>query len=256
MTVLLSAQDLRLAFGGVKAADGINLDVLEREFLAIIGPNGAGKTTFINMSTGYLRPQGGSITFCGRQVLGMKPRDIVRMGIARSFQLPQLFTEHTVLENAALAVAAREGVFSVFRPLLRPAFREEAEDLLDRFGLMPAAHRRADALNEGTRKLADIAMAVAMRPQLLLMDEPTSGVAATDKMAVVETLARVLRDAGVTAVFVEHDMDVVGRIADRVAVWGQGRIAALGPPEQILSDPVVQREVIGIRPGEAPHAAA
>ncbi|MFC7554572.1 ABC transporter ATP-binding protein [Pseudoroseomonas wenyumeiae] len=255
MSVLLSAQDLWLAFGGVKAADGINLDVLEREFLAIIGPNGAGKTTFINMSTGYLRPQAGSITYRGRQVLGMKPRDIVRMGIARSFQLPQLFTEHTVLENAALAVAARKGLLHL-PPLLRPAFREEAEDLLNRFGLMPNAHQRADALNEGTRKLADIAMAVAMRPQLLLMDEPTSGVAAADKMAVVETLARVLRDAGVTAVFVEHDMDVVARIADRVAVWGQGRIAALGPPEQVLSDPVVQREVIGIRPGEAPHAAA
>jgi branched-chain amino acid transport system ATP-binding protein len=161
-----------------------------------------------------------------------------------------------VLENAAMAVAAREGAFSAFRPLLRPAFREEAEELLNRFGLMPAADRRADALNEGTRKLTDIAMAVAMKPRLLLMDEPTSGVAAADKMAVVETLARVLRDAGVTAVFVEHDMDVVGRIADRVAVWGQGKIAALGPPEQILNDPAVQRDVIGIRVSEVPHAAA
>ncbi|PHK94195.1 ABC transporter ATP-binding protein [Pseudoroseomonas rhizosphaerae] len=256
MSVLLSAQDLQLAFGGVKAADGINLDVMEREFLAIIGPNGAGKTTFINMSTGHLRPQAGSITYQGRQVLGMKPRAIVRMGIARSFQLPQLFTEHTVLENAAMAVAAREGTFSAFRPLLRPAFRAEAEELLERFGLTAAAHQRADALNEGTRKLTDIAMAVAMKPRLLLMDEPTSGVAAADKMAVVETLARVLREAGVTAVFVEHDMDVVARIADRVAVWGQGRIVALGPPEQVLADPTVQRDVIGIQTGEVPHAAA
>ena len=256
MSVLLSAQDLRLAFGGVKAADGINLDVMEREFLAIIGPNGAGKTTFINMTTGHLTPQGGSIRYEGKELLGMKPRAIVRLGIARSFQLPQLFTEHTVLENAAMAVAAREGAFSAFRPLLRPAFREEAEDLLNRFGLLTAANRRADALNEGTRKLTDIAMAVAMKPKLLLMDEPTSGVAAADKMAVVETLARVLRDAGVTAVFVEHDMDVVGRIADRVAVWGQGRIVALGPPGQVLNDPVVQRDVIGIRVGEVPHAAA
>ncbi|MFH5926509.1 ABC transporter ATP-binding protein [Roseomonas xinghualingensis] len=229
---------------------------MEREFLAIIGPNGAGKTTFINMSTGYLRPQGGSIIYQGQQILGMRPREIVRMGIARSFQLPQLFTEHTVLENAAMAVAAREGAFSAFLPLLRPAFREEAEELLERFGLMPVARSRADALNEGTRKLADIAMAVALRPNLLLMDEPTSGVAAADKMAVVETLARVLRSAGVTAVFVEHDMDVVSRIADRVAVWGQGRIVALGPPGEILSDPAVQRDVIGIRTGKASHVAA
>ncbi len=245
-TPLLSAKGLRLAFGGVKAADGIDLDVMAGEFLAIIGPNGAGKTTFINMSTGYLRPQAGSIEFDGQPILGLKPRAIVRRGIGRSFQLPQLFTEHTVLENAALAVASRLGLWSPFTPLLRPAWREEAMDLLARFGLEGVAESRADALNEGARKLADIAMAVALQPRLLLMDEPTSGVAAGEKMQIVETLVRVLRQSGVTAVFVEHDMDVVARFADRVAVWSQGRIAALGPPAQVLADPVVQRDVIGI----------
>jgi branched-chain amino acid transport system ATP-binding protein len=256
MTALLEARGLRLAFGGVRAADGIDLSVMRGEFLAIIGPNGAGKTTFINMATGYLRPQAGSISYDGAEITGRPPREIVRRGIARSFQLPQLFSEHTVEENAALAVAAREGVWSPFAPLLRPAWRAEARELLDRFGLLPVAGQRADALNEGTRKLADIAMAVALKPRLLLMDEPTSGVAATEKMAVVETLARVLRDAGVTAVFVEHDMEVVGRFADRVAVWSQGKIAALGPPAQVLADPAVQRDVIGIeRPnGMAAHA--
>ena len=253
---LLSARGLRLAFGGVKAADGIDLDVLPGEFLAIIGPNGAGKTTFINMATGYLRPQAGAITYAGRPILGLAPRRIVRLGIARSFQLPQLFTEHTILQNAALAVAARDGIWSPLAPLLRPRFREEAEALLDRFGLLSLADRRADALNEGARKLADIAMAVALRPRLLLMDEPTSGVAAADKMAVVETLVRVLREAGVTAVFVEHDMEVVARFADRVAVWGQGRIAALGPPDEVLNDPQVQRDVIGTIPKQAADAAA
>jgi branched-chain amino acid transport system ATP-binding protein len=243
---LLSARGLRLAFGGVKAADGIDLDVMPGEFLAIIGPNGAGKTTFINMSTGYLRPQAGSIAFDGQPILGLKPRAIVRRGIGRSFQLPQLFTEHTVLENAALAVASRLGLWSPLVPLLRPAWREEAMALLERFGLAGVAEVRADALNEGARKLADIAMAVALQPRLLLMDEPTSGVAAAEKMDIVETLVRVLRGSGVTAVFVEHDMDVVARFADRVAVWSQGRIAALGPPEQVLADPVVQRDVIGI----------
>jgi branched-chain amino acid transport system ATP-binding protein len=243
---LLSARGLRLAFGGVKAADGIDLDVMPGEFLAIIGPNGAGKTTFINMSTGYLRPQAGSIAFDGQPILGLKPRAIVRRGIGRSFQLPQLFTEHTVLENAALAVASRRGLWSPLVPLLRPAWREEAMALLERFGLEGVADARADALNEGARKLADIAMAVALQPRLLLMDEPTSGVAAAEKMAIVETLVRVLRQSGVTAVFVEHDMDVVARFADRVAVWSQGRIAALGPPAQVLADPVVQRDVIGI----------
>jgi branched-chain amino acid transport system ATP-binding protein len=250
--VLLSARGLRLAFGGVKAADGIDLDVISGEFLAIIGPNGAGKTTFINMTTGYLRPQAGTITYEGQDITGMAPRRIVARGIARSFQLPQLFTEHTVLENVALAIAAREGPWSPLKPLLRPRWREEAHDLLERFGLAVIAEARADALNEGARKLTDIAMAVALKPRLLLMDEPTSGVAASEKMEVVETLARVLRAAEVTAVFVEHDMDVVERFADRVAVWSQGRIAALGPPAAVLADTEGQREVIGIER----HAAA
>jgi branched-chain amino acid transport system ATP-binding protein len=250
---LLQARDLRLAFGGVKAADGVDLDVRRGEFLAIIGPNGAGKTTFLNMVTGYLRPQAGTIAYEGESILGLAPRAIVRRGIGRSFQLPQLFAEHTVLENVALAVAAREGVWSPLRPLLRPAWRKEATEILARFGLAALAGARADALNEGARKLTDIAMAVALKPRLLLMDEPTSGVAAAEKMAIVETLARVLRATGVTAVFVEHDMEVVERFADRVAVWSQGRIAALGPPGAVLADPAVQREVIGI---EGPGGAA
>ena len=252
---LLSARGLRLAFGGVKAADGIDLDVLPGEFLAIIGPNGAGKTTFINMTTGYLRPQAGSIEYEGKAILGLAPRDIVHRGIGRSFQLPQLFSEHTVLENAALAIAAHEGIWSPLTPLLGPRRREEAMALLDRFGLAPVAEARADALNEGARKLADIAMAVALQPRLVLMDEPTSGVAAAEKMGIVETLVRVLRDTGVTAVFVEHDMDVVARFADRVAVWSQGRIAALGPPQQVLNDPAVLRDVIGIEASPPPGAA-
>ena len=243
--VLLRATGLRLAFGGVRAADGIDLDVMRGEFLAIIGPNGAGKTTFINMTTGYLRPNAGEIAYEGQRITGMAPRAIVRRGIARSFQLP-LFLEHTVEQNVALAVASRHGIWSPLAPLLRPGYREEARDLLDRFGLSAIAEARADALNEGARKLTDIAMAVALQPRLLLMDEPTSGVAASEKMAIVETLVNVLRDSKVTAVFVEHDMDVVERFADRVAVWSQGRIAALGPPQEVLADPAVQREVIGI----------
>jgi len=247
-TPILSAQGLRLAFGGVKAADGIDLDVMEGEFVAIIGPNGAGKTTFINMCTGWLKPQAGRILWRGEDVAGLPPRRIVARGIARSFQLPQLSTEHTVLQNAA-----REGGFPLLRPLLSAARVDEATALLEGFGLAGLEHTRADALNEGTRKLADIAMAVALKPRLLLMDEPTSGVAASEKLAIVETLARVLRATGVTAVFVEHDMEVVSRFADRVAVWSQGRILASGPPDEVLADPAVRREVIGI---EGVHAAA
>ena len=256
MSALLSARGLTLAFGGVKAADGIDLEVEDGEFLAIIGPNGAGKTTFINMTTGYLKPQAGTILFRGEPILGLKPRRLVAMGIGRSFQLPQLFAEHTVLQNLALAITARDGIWRAASPLMRPAIRDEAAELLARFGLSAVAERRADALNEGARKLADIAMAVARRPRLILMDEPTSGVAAAEKMTVVETLVRVLREAGVTAVFVEHDMEVVARFADRVAVWSQGRIAALGRPATVLADPEVRRAVIGTALEPVTHAAA
>jgi branched-chain amino acid transport system ATP-binding protein len=256
MTALLSARGLKLAFGGVKAADGIDLDVHAGEFLAIIGPNGAGKTTFINMTTGYLKPQAGTILYNGNPVLGLNPRRLVALGIARSFQLPQLFLEHTVGENVALAIAARCGLWSPLLPLMRPSWRAESDEILKRFGMLELAGHRADALNEGARKLVDIAMAVALRPRLILMDEPTSGVAAADKMGIVETLVRVLREAGVTAVFVEHDMEVVGRFADRVAVWAQGKIAALGPVAEVLADPMVRREVIGIGLGEGAHVAA
>lgn len=254
--ILLSAKGLKLAFGGVRAADGIDLDVRHGEFLAIIGPNGAGKTTFINMVTGYLTPQAGEIHYDNRPILGSAPRRLVGLGIARSFQLPQLFLEHTVLENVALAIAARDGFWSPVRPLMRRAWREEAENILSQFDLSEIAQRRADTLNEGARKLTDIAMAVALKPRLILMDEPTSGVAASEKIDIVQTLVRVLRAAGVTAVFVEHDMEVVSRFADRVAVWSQGKIAALGPPDEVLNDPNVLRDVIGIEAEAGSHAAA
>jgi branched-chain amino acid transport system ATP-binding protein len=252
MTPLLEAHGLTLAFGGVRAADGIDLAIHDGERLAIIGPNGAGKTTFINMATGYLRPQAGRITYMGRDITGMSPRAIVRLGIARSFQIPQMFTEHSVMENVALIVAIRRGRFlNILRPLLDADTAGRARDLLDQFGLLELAQAPAGALNEGARKLADIAMALALEPRLLLMDEPTSGVASSEKRTIMDRLSAVLKARAVTSVFVEHDMDVVERYADRVAVWSQGRIAALGPPSEVLADPAVQREVIGVQVAHA-----
>jgi branched-chain amino acid transport system ATP-binding protein len=243
---LLEARGLVLAFGGVRAADGVDLEVGEGEILAIIGPNGAGKTTFINMVTGYLRPQAGSIRFAGREIAGLPPRRIAALGIARSFQIPQLFTEHTVLANVALCLAARAGFWAP-RTLLGGAGREaRARAILRELDLASLAETRADQLDEGARKLVDIAMALALEPRLLLMDEPTSGVAAAEKHTIMDRLLRALRAQGVTAVFVEHDMEVVARHADRVAVWSQGRILAEGPPARVLADPVVRREVVGV----------
>ena len=152
MSALLQAEGLKLAFGGVRAADGIDLAINDGERVAIIGPNGAGKTTFINMTTGYLRPDAGRIVFQGHDITGLSPRRIVRLGIARSFQIPQMFTEHSVMENIALIVAIHRGRFlNIFRPLLDADTARRARDLLDQFGLLDLADAPASALNEGPR---------------------------------------------------------------------------------------------------------
>jgi branched-chain amino acid transport system ATP-binding protein len=243
---LLCARGLTLAFGGVRAADGVDVDVAPGEFLAIIGPNGSGKTTFLNLCTGYLKPTAGTITLAGRDIAGLTPRVITRLGIARAFQIPQLFAEHSLIENVMLAVAAQRGFWHPLRSLDRAEHREPAHRLLDLVALSPHAERPVTELPEGTRKLADIALALALRPKLLLLDEPTSGVSSAEKFPLMETLAAALRAEHVTSVFVEHDMDVVRGYADRVLVWDQGRVMAEGPPATVLSDPRVLQNVVGV----------
>jgi len=245
-TPLLSVRDLHIHFGGIRAADGIDLDVFEGETLAIIGPNGAGKTTFINLCTGYLRPTSGSVRFQGRPIVGMAPRRITRGGIARSFQIPQLFLEHTALENLMLAASSRDRVLWPWLRLDTLPQRDEMRELLDLFGLLSVADKPIREMPEGVRKLIDIAVALALKPRLLLMDEPTSGVSSAEKVGIMDTLAHALAARRVTAVFVEHDMEIVERYARRIAVWSAGRILALGPPSQVMRDPEVLRNVTGV----------
>lgn len=242
---LLEARDLHIRFGGVVAASGISLRVYPGELLAIIGPNGAGKTTFLNLCTGYLRPERGQVLLEGKEITGLPPRVIARMGVARAFQIPQLFGEHTVEENLLLALAARRG-FWRWNFLGDATRRQEAWDLLSLVGLEDAAAIPVSEAPEGVRKLLDVVMALALRPKLLLLDEPTSGVSSEEKFRVMDLLAQALRAQRVSAVFVEHDMEVVRRYADRVAVWAEGRILAEGPPEEILSDPQVLASVVGV----------
>ena len=243
---ILSAKDVRITFGGVRAADGVNLEIMPSEFVAIVGPNGSGKTTFLNLCTGYIHPTAGSISLAGREITGLTPRAITRLGIARSFQIPQLFTDHSLLENVLFAVAARRHFWSLQRPLNREAYREEAMVLINLVGLEEMAERSASKLPEGVRKLADIALALALKPRLLLLDEPTAGVSADEKFPLMDTLSAALRAQSVTAVFVEHDMTLVRNYADRVVVWDQGRVAADGEPAAILSDARVMQNVVGI----------
>jgi branched-chain amino acid transport system ATP-binding protein len=244
--VLISAKGLKIRFGGVIAADGIDLDVLEGENLAIIGPNGAGKTTFLNMATGYLRPQAGTVSFLGQDITALPPRTITKLGIARAFQIPQLFLDRTVIENIMLASAAQTGQLAGWRSLLDLPQRAEMEDLLDLVGVRAFAERTAFELPEGQRKLVDIALALALKPRVLLMDEPTSGVASSEKLGVMDILTAALTKQKVSSVFVEHDMDMVERYASRVAVWSSGKIQMVGTPAEILNDADVRAQVIGI----------
>jgi len=243
--VLLEARGLQIRFGGVVAADNVNIQIHEGRNLAIIGPNGAGKTTFLNICTGYLKPHRGQVFFDGADVTRLQPRHLVRKGVARAFQIPQLFTEHTVLENLLIAGAAQARSWLPFTPIHRIPARGAMLELLDMVKCSHIADRPVSELPEGQRKLVDIAIALALRPKLLYMDEPTSGVASSEKFEVLDIIAGALADAGVTAVFVEHDIGIVERFADEVAVWNRGEVLFRGAPDEILSHPDVVRDVIG-----------
>jgi branched-chain amino acid transport system ATP-binding protein len=230
----------------VKAADGINIEIKQGEFVGIVGSNGSGKTTFLNLITGYLKPDQGRITFRGKNLAGRRPRGIIRMGLSRSFQIPQLYTNLDVLESLLLSLASESGNGGSFwQPLAAKERVAEGLEMLERFGLNDWAHRPVNQLPEGGRKLLDITMSFALRPKLLLMDEPTSGVSIEDKFEVMDTLIRVLRESDITTIFVEHDMEVIQRYVKRVLVFHEGQVIADGAPESVLVDPEVRRLVLG-----------
>ncbi|MAN76971.1 MAG: ABC transporter ATP-binding protein [Rhizobiales bacterium] len=243
---LLKAESLTIAFAGIKAADNVSLEIEKGEFLAIIGPNGSGKTTFLNLCTGYIRPVSGEVYLEGEPITGWAPRRIARQGIARAFQIPQLFTDQTVRSNLLLAIASRQGVWDGLKPLARRRYQEEADELLELLGLSAHADAIASTLPEGLRKLADITLALALKPRLLLLDEPTSGVSALERFSIMETLMNAMRTKGLTALFVEHDMEIVERYADRVLAWNSGSILAQGKPAEVLQDPRVVETVVGV----------
>lgn len=242
---LVRAEGLEVAFDGVKAADGVDLEINEGEFLAIIGANGSGKTTFLNLCTGYVRPSAGEVYLDGRPITRMGPRRIARRGIARTFQIPQLFTDQSLIDNVMLSIAARRGIWDGLVSLNRQDYRNEALELLELLGLERHAQSITGILPEGLRKLADITLAMALKPRLLLMDEPTSGVSAFERFTLMDTLMAALREKEVTALFVEHDMEIVAKYADRAIVWDAGKVIAQGVPQKVLKDPLVLERVVG-----------
>ncbi|MGB4346618.1 MAG: ATP-binding cassette domain-containing protein [Burkholderiaceae bacterium] len=244
-TPLLQTADLQLAFGAVVVADHIDFSLMEGERLAVIGQNGAGKTTFINICTGLIRPQAGQVFFEGKEVTRLSPRAIALRGMVRSFQLPQLFTEHTVRDCVRLAAAGKRGGLGLWTPLAEAVPADEIEHVLEMVGLAARGNEISGALPEGQRKLLDIAMALILKPRLLILDEPTSGVSTDEKHGLMATIMAALDAQKVTAIFVEHDVDIVSQYATRVAAWIAGRIAADGTPQQVLADPEVRKNVIG-----------
>lgn len=246
MDVVLEAVGLAKSFGAVKAADDLSVKVYAGQIVGIVGPNGSGKTTFLNLVTGYVSPARGQIYYLGKEITGRHPRQVTRLGVARSFQIPQLYTSLTVQENMLLALAIRGGrEGDARRPLETPSRLDEARQLLEKFGFGDETGQTVSTLPEGGRKLLDVALSFALGPRLLLLDEPTSGVSVADKFRVMDTLIGVIRESGVTSVFVEHDMDVVQRYAERVLVFSEGKIIADDPPSALFADPVVRRYILG-----------
>ena len=245
-TPILQTQDLTKHFGMITAADGLNVEVGKGEFIGIVGANGSGKTTFCNLVTGYLKPERGRILFMGRDLAGLPPRAITRLGVARSFQIPQLYTFLSVLESMLLSLAAESGEGGSFwKPLVEKKRRDEGMETLERFGLGDYAERPVSELPEGGRKVLDIGLSFALKPKLLFLDEPTSGVSIEDKFEVMDTLAKVLQESDITTIFVEHDMEVVQRYGTRVMVFNEGQIIADGKHETVLTDPEIRKTVLG-----------
>ena len=246
MTPVLSVSKLDKRFGAVVAADALTLDIPAGQKVSLIGANGAGKTTFVNLVTGYLKPDSGSISLDGRDIGGHSPRKVARLGISRSFQIPQLFVELTAAENLTVAVSCtRAKTLSFHSPAHARDINDQAVALLGRFGLADHAERPISELAGGVRKLVDIAMALVRRPKLLLLDEPTSGVSAEEKFATMDRVINAVLPDAATIVFVEHDMDIVSRYADRVIAFYQGRILADGEPDHVLKDKDVRLYVTG-----------
>ena len=227
--MILSVRDLEKTFGSIVAARDISVDVPAQQTVGIIGANGAGKTTFINMITGHLRPTKGTIRFEDRDITGRPSREITRLGISRSFQVAQIFPSLTVFENMCAASAAAGESGGTFARMLAPL-------------------RTPATLPQGVRKLLDIAMAVVGSPRVLLLDEPTSGISVEEKFAVMDVVMSALKSRKLTVLFVEHDMDIVARFADRVLAFYDGTVIADGTPAVALADARVQTYISGTKP--------
>ncbi|MBI3369256.1 MAG: ABC transporter ATP-binding protein [Burkholderiales bacterium] len=242
---LLIVENLNKSFGGNKAVDGITFSVAKGELLALIGPNGAGKSTTFNMVNGQLPADGGSITLDGAPLLGRKPREIWKRGVGRTFQIAETFASLTVIENVQMALLSADGlIFSAWRRASshKP---DEALALLDQVGMAAQADRPCSVLAYGDVKRVELAIALANAPKLLLMDEPTAGMAPKERNDLMALTKRLVVERELAVLFTEHSMDVVFAYADRIIVLARGRLIAQGRPAEIRDHPKVQEVYFG-----------
>ncbi|MBL6617682.1 MAG: ABC transporter ATP-binding protein [Reyranella sp.] len=242
---MLSIQGLWKSFEGFVATRDVSFELAAGETHAVIGPNGAGKTTFFNLITGHLRPTKGSVAFEGRDLVGLPPQKIVRLGIARSFQRINIYPRLSVFENVQVALIAHEGQqWNLFRPG-RSLYREGTAELLDLVGLTREAEETAGELSYGKQKQLELAIALAAKPRLLLLDEPTAGMSPQETAETIASVRDIVKARGLTLLFTEHDMSVVFGIAERISVLHHGEIIASGAPDAVRNDPEVKRVYLG-----------
>ena len=242
---VLEAVSLEKRFGGVHAVAGVSFSVAAGEMLALIGPNGAGKSTCFNLVNGQLRADGGEVRLEGRALAGMRPRAIWRLGVGRTFQITATFASMTVRENVQMALISHHGRTWSFLARAADQFRAEAEALLAQVGMQEQADRPCGVLAYGDLKRLELAVALANDPKLLLMDEPTAGMAPAERTALMDLTRRIVRARRLACLFTEHDMDVVFGQADRIIVMNRGRLIAEGSAEVIRADAAVREVYLG-----------
>jgi branched-chain amino acid transport system ATP-binding protein len=242
---VLEVRDVRKAFDGFQAVAGVSLRVARGQIAAIIGPNGAGKTTFFNLITGHLKPDAGAVLLDGIDITALPPHEISRRGMGRSFQRVNIFPKLTVFENIQAAFISHRGRgLDFFRPV-GPLYRAETDALLRSLGLADRRDEVSGFLSHGGQKQLELGLALASEPQLLLLDEPTAGMSATETRETMQLIERITRERGLTLLFTEHDMEVVFSIAEKIAVLHQGRLIADGAPSAVRADPEVRRVYLG-----------
>jgi branched-chain amino acid transport system ATP-binding protein len=253
---ILAVRNLSKAFGGVRAVDDVSFDVGEAEFLALIGPNGAGKSTCFNMINGQLAPDRGDIRFADRSIVGLHPRDVWRLGVGRTFQVAATFGSMTVAENVQMVLVSHHGEIFRFGAPLAGRHRDRAIELLAQVGMADAAERACKELAYGDVKRVELAIALANDPSLLLMDEPTAGMAPRERNDLIALVKRLVIERGISVLFTEHSMDVVFAYADRIIVLARGVLIADGNAAAIRDNAQVQQVYLGTGRTFRPHVEA